>query len=242
MIKLLFFLAIVGVLCGLWRHFSRPEPEPLDFEQSNAVDKVLYHHFSGGEWETGTAWSEYGRRQSVALVRQGLGELLDETEVERLKPVWELGYELGQDGKSKATASLQRRLDTQKRIADSLRAENETLREQAARVPELMQGTRQAEQAREKTANLYRSIRAECEALREELEQLRQDEPRTNSEQKPPEEEPDTMPEDTESRNRRIVELRQAGQSLGQIAAVTGLSRQRVKQICDSVKLEEKAV
>lgn len=101
-----------------WRRSRHPEPK-----QGNPVDRVLWHTLSdtGTPWKAGDSWQRKGRRMTVALVRQGLGDMLNELNVNDYAPIYQLGYTVREEEEKAALSALQATIDRRDDTIETLR-------------------------------------------------------------------------------------------------------------------------
>lgn len=113
-----------------WQRSRHPEPK-----QGKPVDRVLWHTLSdtGTPWAAGDSWQRKGRRMTVALIRQGLGEMLHELSVNDYAPIYQLGYTVREEEQSKAVEALTAKIERRDKIIEQLRDE---LREAQRHRPE----------------------------------------------------------------------------------------------------------
>lgn len=104
--------------------------------QGTPVDKVLYHHTHGGEFAAAESWSRKGRGYTAAVLRQGMGELLDEASIDSYKPVFELGFVTGEEGKEKALDALRKQVERRDATIDRQSAELDRLQRELSQRPE----------------------------------------------------------------------------------------------------------
>lgn len=259
---LLVLLFVGGVLLFCW--WVRREPEP-EYQQGSAVDRVLYHHFhppregQPPDWPAGQAWHEYGRRMTVALIRQGIGDLLNEEYVDNHRPVFELGFTLGEDGKDKAIDALRKKVERRDETIKELREERddllhqlEQLREQRPNPSEPVRSVRAApahssDDYNELLEEYWGSPKSMDELLAErgyvraaspEAEPLPEPEPepKEENEEAPP---PLTFPS-VKERNAAIVEYRKS-HSVAETALSFGISESLVKTVMSNFKKQVKA-
>lgn len=107
-----------------WRNRT-PEPK-----QSRAVDRVLYHEITDTAlpWQAGESWQKHGRGYTVALIRQGLGDMLDELEVNDYRAVYCLGYAVKEQEGVKDLDAMRKQLQRRDSTIDRLQAQIEELR------------------------------------------------------------------------------------------------------------------
>lgn len=213
-------------------------PPPAEMVQGSAVDRVLFHWGNGGEWSASTAWCEGGRGMMVALIRQGFGCTLCEGKVDRYRPVFELGYALGEEGREKAVDALRKQVERRdERISD--------LREECAAIAEQLDEERNRANEFEYTANTNRRYAALCQSLRAQLEEAQRSAPvpAPEVEAPAPVPEPVTEPEavseplTAENRDAEILRLHEEGISYGELAKRFGFkSRGGVQGACERAR------
>lgn len=238
MAELFCFIILIAVLGLVVWVMPRdgPEPEP-DFQQGDAVDRVLYHYFHPPEegqqpdWPAGKAWHEYGRRMTVALIRQGIGELLEEEYVDNNRPVFELGYTLGEDGKTKALDALRKKVERRDATIRELRNERNQLEEQLQGNDDLLDRFSVAESSRAGLEARCRQLLRELQAEREKVEALTSV-PADNTEpasEPTPSSSPDYAALSGEDKIATMVSLKDSGQTYAQIAELFGMTEGGVK-------------
>lgn len=109
-----------------WWRFRHPEPL-----QGKPVDRVLWHTLSdtGTPWKAGDSWQNKGRGMTVAMIRQGLDEMLNELNVNDYAPIYQLGYAVREADEEAAlnalNATIRRRDETIDRLTEELRRSQE---------------------------------------------------------------------------------------------------------------------
>lgn len=261
-------LLMGGVVLVCWL-VCREKPEP-DFLQGDAVDRVLYHHFHPPKegqppnWSAGAAWHEYGRRMTVALIRQGIGDLLDEEDVDIYDPVFKLGFTLGEEGKEKALDALRKKVERRDATIRELREECDDLLHQLEQLRDQEQSPPPSEPVRSvrtiaaQDPDDYNRIMEEYWSSPKSMEELLAERGYVRAETEPkPESDPEPLPEPellqeqpvapeplkfqtTKERNAAIVEYRKS-HSVAETALSFGISESLVKTVMSNFKKQVKA-
>lgn len=251
--KILTFLFFVLLVVLLVYILTRRRPEP-DYLQGDAVDRVLYWHFHPPEdddrekWPAGKAWHEYGRKMTVALIRQGIGDLLDEENVETYDPVFKLGFTLGEDGKTKALDALRKQVERRDATIKELREERDDLLHQLEQLRDREQRPPASEPVRSVRAvaaqapDDYNRLMEEYWSSPKSMEELLAERGYVRAETKPePAPEPEPLPEpepvpeplrfcSTKERNAAVVEYLK-DHTTAEAAAAFDLSESLVRNI-----------
>lgn len=178
---------------------------------------------------------------TVALIRQGLGELLDEEDVDLYDPVFKLGFTLGEDGKEKALDALRKKVERRDATIERLQAEVEELRSRPEPKPEPEpEPLRHPEPTSEKNAFAEAWFRSPIL----DREEFAREYYAGNPVQEPePEPEPDAAPaplkfQTIKERNAAIVEYLE-NHSTAETAEAFGINESLVRNVkCRAKKLE----
>lgn len=118
-----------------WTELHRTQ-DP-EYRQGTPVDRTLWHILSdtGTPWEAGSSWEHEGRGFTVALIRQGLGRLLNENRVSSYEPIYCLGYTVREEADRKQLEAMEKRLERMEEKLHEQRQEAEELRQALAQRP-----------------------------------------------------------------------------------------------------------
>lgn len=203
--------AVSALLILIWWRNRALWRQDCAFLQSDEVNRTLEHFSCGGVWASGTAWERYGRAEVAAFTRQGLNEIVGESELDRLcRPAFLLGFTDGQADSAAELEKLRRSVSGLERGAVAYREKiaelQETLSERADNAGKL----EELEQTLKTFRGTIQAQREEIAALRERLEVFEDQEPAA----------PDTVTD----RNAQMLALHQDGMSYNDLAKRFGLS------------------
>lgn len=194
---------------ALWR-------QDLAFLQSDEVNRALSHLTKGGVWDAGTAWEQHGRAEVAAFARQGLNEILEESELDRFcRPSFQIGYADARADSAEELERLGRKLAALERGAIAYRE----------KIAELQETLSEREDNAGKLEELEQTIsryRAKVEAQRAEIEELRGRLEVFEDQQEP-------APENTADRNAQMLALHLDGLSYTDLAKRFGLTQSGAK-------------
>lgn len=203
--------AVCGALALIWWRNRALWRQDCAFLQSDEVNRALAHLTRGGVWAAGTAWERYGRAEVAAFTRQGLNEIVGESELDRLcRPAFQIGFTDGQADSGKELEALRRKITAFERGAaaytEKIRELQENLSDRADKAAEL-----------EELENTLKRFRGTIQAQREEIAELRRRLEVFEDQQEP-------APENTAERNAQMLALHLEGVSYTDLARRYGLT------------------
>lgn len=203
-------LMVSLLLLLIWLRWRSAWRQRAAFKQSAKVDQTLEHYTHQGEWEAGNAWTNGGRAETAAFIRQGLNRLVEERVLDEvLRPAYQIGHMTG-------AGTNRRAMDKLKHRCIELERKNEMAMQSVAALQERLEDvTEQSERVQELEALSTRQQNRIAQLMRE-LETLR------------PQElpEPEAEPVDRDAELVRLHE--EEGVSYGDLAARFDMTRSAV--------------